>query len=143
MSEQDNIKAASAFFEAWNSGNLSKVTAYEASDFMAEGPGAGGPMNSQQNLTYSQNFLTAFPGSKFEIVQTIIQGDMVVLNWKIGGAQTGPLHSPSGSVVPPTGKMAHLVGSTTYQLKNGKISRSWTFWDMSALLGQLGLLPPM
>ncbi len=26
MSEQENIKAASIFFEAWNAGDLSKIT---------------------------------------------------------------------------------------------------------------------
>jgi hypothetical protein len=36
-----------------------------------------------------------------------------------------------------------LVGSTTSQVKNGKVTRSWAFWDLSSLLGQMGLLPPM
>jgi hypothetical protein len=35
------------------------------------------------------------------------------------------------------------VGSTTTQVKNGKITHAWTFWGMTSLLGQLGLLPPM
>lgn len=144
MSEQENIKAASIFFEAWNAGDLGKIKPYEADDFKAEGPGATGPMNAEQNLLYIKNFFTAFPGSKFEILQTIVQGDHVVINWKVsGGKNSGPLKTPSGNTIPPTGKSATLVGSTTSQIKNGKITRSWTFWDMASLLGQLGLLPPM
>lgn len=144
MSEQDNIKAAHAFFDAWNSGDLSKADPYEAADFVAEGPGAPGPMSTEQNRMYTQNFLTAFPGSKFEVLLTIAHGDYVVTHWKAsGGAHTGPLRTPSGGTIPPTGKTATVVGSTTSQLKNGKITHSWTFWDMASLLGQLGLLPPM
>ena len=144
MSEQENIKAAHAFFDAWNAGDLSKGDVHNAPDFMAEGPGAPGPMNTEQNRMYSQNFLTAFPGSKFEIVLTVAQGDYVVLNWKVGGgAHTGPLRAPSGAIIPPTGKSVTLVGSTTSQVKNGKVTHSWAFWDMTSLLGQLGLLPPM
>ena len=144
MSEQDNIKAAHAFFDAWNAGDLSKADPYEADDFMAEGPGAAGPMNSEQNRMYVQNFLTAFPGSKFEVLLTITQGDYVVDHWKAsGGLHSGPLHTPSGGVIPPTGKTATVVGSTTSLVKNSKVTRSWTFWDMASLLGQLGLLPPM
>ncbi len=144
MSEQENIKAAHAFFEAWNAGDLSKSAAYEAGDFMAEGPGAASPMNAEQNRMYLQNFLTAFPGSKFDILLTIAQGDYVVVHWKVGGGgHTGPLHTPSGGTIPPTGKTATVVGSTTSQVKNGKITHSWAFWDMASLLGQLGLLPPM
>ena len=46
---------------------------------------------------YTQNFLTAFPGSKFEIVLTVAQGDYVVLHWKVGGGvHSGPLRTPSG-----------------------------------------------
>jgi steroid delta-isomerase-like uncharacterized protein len=144
MSEQENIKAAHAFFDAWNAGDLSQGDEYNAADFMAEGPGAATPMNTEQNRMYSQNFLTAFPGSKFEILLTIAQGDYVVTNWKAsGGTHSGPLRTPSGGTVPPTGKSAVVMGSTTTQLKNGKITHSWTFWDMASLLGQLGLLPPM
>lgn len=144
MSEQENIKAAHAFFEAWNAGDLRKAEVYNANDFMAEGPGAAGPMNNEQNRMYLENFFTAFPRSKFEILLTITQGDYVVTNWKVGGgAHTGPLRTPSGGTIPPTGKTATLVGSTTAQVKNGKITHTWTFWDMTSLLSQLGLLPPM
>jgi steroid delta-isomerase-like uncharacterized protein len=144
MSEQDNIKAAQAFFDAWNAGDLSKADPYEAEGFIAEAPGAAGPMNKEQNRTYLQNFLTAFPGSKFEILLTIAQGDYVVMHWKVGGGKhSGPLHTPSGGVIQPTGKTATVVGSTTSQTKNGKIVHSWAFWDMTSLLNQLGLLPSM
>jgi steroid delta-isomerase-like uncharacterized protein len=144
MSEKENIKAARAFFDAWNDGDLSKADGYEADDFMAEGPGAPGPMNAEQNRMYSQNFLTAFPGSKFEILRTIAADDYVVTHWKVsGGSHSGPLQTPSGGSIPPTGKSAVVMGSTTSQFRDGKIVRSWTFWDMASLLGQLGLLPPM
>jgi predicted ester cyclase len=144
MSEQENIKAATAFFDAWNAGDLSLAESTEGEDYLAEGPGAAGPMNKPQNRIYLQNFLTAFPGSKFEVLLTIAHGDYVVIHWKIsGGAHTGPLQALSGAVIPPTGKTATIVGSTTAQVKNGKVTYSWAFWDMTSLLGQLGLLPPM
>jgi predicted ester cyclase len=143
MSEQENIKAAHAFFDAWNAGDLSKGDPYEADGFMAEGPGAAGAMTKEQNRMYLENFLTAFPGSKFEVWLTVAQGDYAVLHWKVKGTHTGPLHSPSGAAIPPTGKSVVLTGSTTSEVKNGKVVRSWAFWDLSSLLGQLGLLPPM
>jgi len=143
MSEQENIKAAHALYEAWNAGDLSKADAYEADDFMAEGPGAPGPMNREQNRMYTQNFLTAFPGSKFEVLLTIPHDDYVVVHWKASGAHAGPLTTPSGGAIPPTGKSVTVMGSTTSQIRNGKITHSWTFWDMTSMLGQLGLLPPM
>jgi steroid delta-isomerase-like uncharacterized protein len=144
MSEQENIKAAHAFFDAWNAGDLSKSDPYQADDIIVEQPGAAGPMNREQSRMYLQNFLTAFPGSKFEVLLTITQGDYVVDHWKVsGGVHSNPLQTPSGGSIPPTGKTATVVGSTTALVKNGKVTHSWAFWDMTSLLGQLGLLPPM
>lgn len=144
MSDQENLKAARSFFDAWNAGDFTQAEAYNAPDFMAEAPGAPGPLNQEQNRMYLQNFATAFPGVKFEILLSISQGDYVVLHWKAsGGTHSGPLMSPSGASIPPTGKSATVMGSSTAQVKNGKVSHSWTFWDMASLLGQLGLLPPM
>ena len=144
MSEKENIAAAQAIFHAWNDGDLSKADSYSADEFQAEGSGAGSPMTAEQNRVYLQNFMTAFPGSKFEILRTIACDDYVVTHWKVsGGSHTGPLMTPSGTAIPPTGKSAVVMGSTTSQLKHGKIIRSWTFWDMASLLVQLGLLPVM
>jgi steroid delta-isomerase-like uncharacterized protein len=143
MSEQENLKIAGSFFDAWNAGDLSKAFQYESDDFMVEAPGSPAPLTGNQYRDYNQNFLTAFPGSKFVILFTVSQGDYVVTHWKISGKHTGPLMSPSGMAIPPTGKSATITGSTTTQIKNGKSVRAWTFWDMTSLLGQLGLLPPM
>ena len=143
MSEQDNMKAAHSFFDAWNAGDLSKGDAYEADGLISEAPGAPAPMNRQQNRMYLMNFMTAFPGSKFEVLLTITQGEYVVMNWKVSGSNTGPLQTPSGGSIPPTGKKATLMGSTTSQVKNGKVTHTWAFWDLASLLGQMGLLPPM
>jgi predicted ester cyclase len=143
MSEQENIKIASSFFDAWNAGDLNKSLQYQSADFSVEAPGSPVSLNAMQNLAYNQNFLTAFPGSKFQTLFTVSQGDYVVIHWKITGAHTGPLMSPSGKAIPPTGKSVTISGSTTSQIKDGKNVRAWTFWDMTSLLGQLGLLPPM
>jgi steroid delta-isomerase-like uncharacterized protein len=143
MSEQDNMKAAHSFFDAWNAGDLSKTAAYEADDFISENAGMPAPMNAEQNRKFNQVFLTAFPGSKFEVMLDIPGGEYFVTHWKVSGLHNGPLQTPSGGSIPPTGKAVTIVGSTTYQLQNGKIKHSWAFWDMSSLLMQIGLLPPM
>lgn len=141
--QQENIQVAHAFFEAWNAGDLSKMDPVEADDLQAEAPGGPGPMNKTQNRMYSQGFLDAFPGSRFEVIRTIGQGDYVVTQWEATGTHSGPLGTPSGGTIPPTGKGVSVSGSTVSEVKNGKIKRSWTYWDMSGLLIQLGLMPAM
>ena len=66
-----------------------------------------------------------------------------ILNWVASGTHTGPLRTPTGASIPPTGKKAVVPGSSTYQFKNGKAVHTWVHWDMVTLLDQLGLMPGM
>ena len=59
------------------------------------------------------------------------------------GTHTGGLRTPTGQVIPPTGKKGLVPSSTTYQFKGGKVAQSWVHWDMVTLLAQLGLMPGM
>jgi steroid delta-isomerase-like uncharacterized protein len=143
MSEQENTKIAMAFYDHFNAHDLDAIGQLQADDFKSEAAGGAGPMNKEQDRMYLQNFLTAFPDLHFEVTLTVAQGDHVVVNWVGSGTHNGPLGTSSGSAIEPTGKKATVPGSSTYQIKDGKIARSATYWDMAGLLGQLGLLPPM
>ena len=143
MPEQDNIKIARANFDAINAQDLDKWSALQTADVMTEGTGAPAPMNREQNRMFIQGFLTAFPDLHFEVTRAIAQGNDVVLHWTATGTHNGPLPTPTGGSIPATAKKAAVAGSSTFELKDGKITRGWIFWDMTSLLGQLGVLPPM
>ncbi len=144
MSEQENIKIAQSFFHSFNAHDLDAIDQSRANDFKDEyAVGAVGPMNKEQTRMYEANFMTAFPDIHFEVTLSVAQGDYVVMHWIATGTHTGPLGTPSGGTIEPTGKQATVPGSTTTEIKNARQTRSWTFWDMAGLLGQLGLLPPM
>lgn len=143
MSEQENVKVATAFFDYFNGHDLDAIGQLQADDFKSEAAGGTGSMNKEQDRMYLQNFLTAFPDLHFETTLAVAQGDHVVINWVVSGTHDGPLGTPSGGAIEPTGKKITVPGSSTYQIKDGKIARSATYWDMAGLLGQLGLLPPM
>ena len=143
VSEQDNIRIAEKLFEALNAHDLSRGSEYEAADYKFEGPGTNGAQNRDQARAYTRGFLNAFPDLHFELKQKAAQGDYVVINWVASGTHTGPLLTPTGATIPPTGKKGIVPGSTTYQIKNGKAVAGWTYWDMVTLLAQLGLMPGM
>jgi steroid delta-isomerase-like uncharacterized protein len=143
VSDQGNLRAAHAFFDAWNAGDLSQLDPYQADDMVSERPGAPGPMNKQQTRMYDQSFLTAFPGSQFEVWLTVADGNYVVDHWTATGTHTGPLQSPSGAAIPPTGKSIVLKGTLTSEIEDGKVIRNWGFFDMAALLIQIGVVPAM
>ncbi len=143
MSVQENLKMAKKFFKAMNAHDFSLADGIYAPNYKAKAPGRAEAMTADESRAYNQIFLDAFPDLNFEIADTISEGEFVVINWIGRGTHTGGLRSPSGKMIPATNKKAAVHGSTTYQFKNGKAVRSWVFWDMATLLGQLGLMPDM
>jgi steroid delta-isomerase-like uncharacterized protein len=143
MSEQENIQVIQASFEAFNAHDLEQLSQRWAADFLAEQTGEPEPFNGQQHRMFLQGYLTAFPDAYIEVTLLIAQGNYVVVHWTGTGMQTGPLRTPTGSVIPATGKQVVLKVSETYELKGGKITHLWGFFDRVSLLGQLGVMPPM
>jgi len=146
MSEFDNIHIAEKLFDALNAHNLNLGDSYQTDDYKFEGPGTGhngDALNRDQAKAYTQGFITGFPDLHFELTQKVAQGEYVVINWVGSGTHTGPLPTPTGGTLPATGKKAAVFGSTTYQFKNGKAVKGWTYWDMVSLLSQLGMMPGM
>lgn len=143
MSEQENAHTAQKYFEAINDQDLNRHSDLISPDFHSEQPGVPAPMKQEQDTAYIQSFIDAFPDLHFDFRQTVAQGDFAVVNWIASGTHTGGLRTPTGDMLPPTGKHATVPGSTTYQFKNGKIVHAWNHWDMVTLLAQLGLMPGM
>ncbi len=143
MSEQEHINVVQASYDAFNAHDLEKLSQLWAADFLAEQTGEPVPFNEEQHRMYLQSYLTAFPDAHIEVTLMIAQGDYVFVHWTGTGTHTGPLHTPTGSSIPATGKKVVLKVSETCELKGGKISRLWGFFDRVSLLSQLGLMPPM
>jgi predicted ester cyclase len=144
MSVQENLESSRAFFKHFNAHDLPAINALHAEGYVSEYmPGAPGPLNEEQNGMLLQGFWTAFPDLSTDVTLEIVQGDYVVSHWVMVGTHTRPLHTPSGGAIQPTGAKIRLTGSTTMEMVDGKHKRAWAFYDQAALLGPLGLLPPM
>jgi steroid delta-isomerase-like uncharacterized protein len=143
MSEQENRTVVQACFDAFNAHDLEQLSQWWAADFLAEQTGEPVPFNAEQHRMFLQSYLTAFPDAHIEVTLLIARGDYVVAHWTGIGTQTGPLHTPTGSAIPATGKPVVLKASETYELKGGKLAHLWGFFDRVSLLGQLGVMPPM
>lgn len=138
---EDNRKVAESFFVALNAHDLDALDRLRAADFQSDA--TPGRMDIELNRRYIENLISGFPDLRFKINLTVAQGDYVVVDWAAEGTHQGVFHTPSGASIAPTGGAAKMVGSHTFELKNGKITRSWFFTDMASLLAQLGLIPPI
>ena len=140
MSDQNNVRVAEKAVTDLNQHDVSVGVDLYADTYQFEAPGAQGSLNLEQSQAYVQGFFDAFPDLHFEVTNRIADGEYVVINWMGTGTHTAPMRSPSGNMIPATGKKCLVPGSTTYNIKNGKIQKSQWYWDMATLLAQLGLL---
>jgi steroid delta-isomerase-like uncharacterized protein len=139
--EHDNLRTVRDSYDALNAHDMDRFDSLNTDDFRGEAPGTTHPLTKRDNRQYIQNFINAFPDLHFELTRVLAQGDLVTTDWTGTGTNNGPLQAPDGNTVPPGHKKVTVYGSNTYQLKNGKITRTWTYYDMSILMQQMGLMP--
>ena len=140
MSREENIKTAMALIDSFNAHDLSQWYETLADDYTASYPGARG-LSKKQAREYNQPFISGFPDIHFDVHQTLVDGDHVVIRWTASGTHTEPLTPRSAETIPPTGKTVSVPVAVITEVKNGQIVSEWTGWDQVELMTQLGLMP--
>ena len=97
--------------------------------------GATGPSAYRRQV---ERFLTGLPDLKFDVHETISEGDKLVVYWTITGTHRGEFLG-----VPATHKQVSFSGITINQIRNGKIIESTVIWDGLGLLEQFGVELPV
>jgi steroid delta-isomerase-like uncharacterized protein len=85
---------------------------------------------------FGQLFFSGFPDATFEMTSGFVAGTWAGGEWLMRGTHTGDLPG-----LPATEKSMAVRGSSMLELADGRIRRCTDYWDMAALLRQLGLLP--
>lgn len=81
---------------------------------------------------------TAFPDdARITHEETLVEGDKVVIRWKMSGTQKGDMFG-----IPPTGKQMTVTGIDIFRIAGGKIVEFWQNWDQLGMMQQLGVVPP-
>jgi len=94
-----------------------------------------GPESYQRQV---ERFLTGLPDLRFDVEETISEGEKLVVSWTITGTHRGEFLG-----VPPTNRRVVFSGITINQIRNGKIIESTVIWDGLGLLEQFGIEMPV
>jgi steroid delta-isomerase-like uncharacterized protein len=137
MAEQDNVRIVREGWDAWNAHdpegalkNLDEKHVWETDTLPAPVVGRDGYRQAMQM------YITAFPDLHFRIDQLHASGDHVVTQYTATGTHNGDLMG-----IPPTRRQAEIHGCTVAEIRNGKVVRSYVYWDSGHLLRQLGVMP--
>jgi predicted ester cyclase len=100
-----------------------------------------GTFRGQEVFMLWDSFITAFPDVTHTIVSSV-EGDGVVAAEAVwSGTHNGPLMTPDGSEVPPTGRTFSLPYAHFAWIE-GDLFRAWhVYFNPGSLMEQLGLVP--
>ncbi len=128
---------ADYFAEVWNGRRFDLVTRYVSERIVCHGV----RMRRVQNVTPYQieiiNLLATFPDGKIEVRDIVVAesadlGLRVAVIWVLRGTYSGvPTYGPV------TDTPVHVLGSSHFELHEGRILREWRIYDEVAILAQI------
>ncbi len=126
--------------EVWNKGNFDLVEQLVAPDCVTHDPSApGGELKGPEGIKQLVSmYRNAFPDTRLEIKDLIVEGDKVAARITASGTHKGSLMG-----IAPTGKHVSIAGNSITQFRDGKQVESWASYDQLGMLQQLGVVPSM
>src|SRR4051812_45873564 len=97
---------AEQYFRAVESGDVNRALATLAPDAEFIAPAGRLPPEGVRGML--AGFAEAFPGNRFEVKNALESGDQVALEGDWVGSHRGPMSTPDGRTVPPTGKSVRI-----------------------------------
>jgi steroid delta-isomerase-like uncharacterized protein len=129
--------------DAWNSGDPAAVAACTHEDVVWIDPALAEPAIGREGVAdFVRQSVVAFPDMTFsEPGEPAIADDSsaAYVPWLMTGTNTGPIDPPGFAA---TGKRIDVKGFDVWQFRDGLIWRYEAIYDFSAMVRQLGLLPP-
>lgn len=127
--------------EAFNRDDPAAFAELYAEDAMVHDPQYPQPLSGraaiEQDLTELRR---ALPDARFTLLHVLQDGPTVAVEYGLSGTHLGPLALPDGEVA-PTGRTIDLPGAVFSRIDgDGFVVEERRYWDVAALLAQVGLV---
>ncbi len=127
------------FNEALLRGDLDAVSGFYAEDAVAVTPDQG-EITGRDNVTeYVRPFVEAFSDLCYEALFAHESGNCAIDEGYFVGTHTGPLASPTGEAIAPTGRTVRIRECDAVTVDDGRITSHRFYFDVADFLRQLGL----
>jgi steroid delta-isomerase-like uncharacterized protein len=144
MGAQEHVALARSLLELYNSRQsdpvwLEKSGAAFAADCEVIDVPSGTTLHGPEGYKrLVQLYAETFPDSRVELTNAFATEDQIVLEFTSRRTTIGPLYLPL-EALPAVGRLFELRLCEVMQIRNGKIVRFRTYYDMLTLLEQFGL----
>ena len=135
--EEQNKALIHQFADRITAKDLEGALAFLSPNYVEHSALPGMPAGAGAVRAFFSTLFAGFPDAHATILDTIAEGDKVVLRASTEGTHTGPFMG-----IPPTGKRASWSFIDISRIADGKIVEHWNETDQMGLMQQLGLVPP-
>jgi predicted ester cyclase len=135
--EEQNKALVRQFIDRIIAKDLAGALAHFGPNFIEHGALPGMPSGVEATRAFFSMLFAGFPDVQTTILDTIAEGDKVVVRARTEGTHTGPFMG-----IAPTGKHARWSFIDIHRIADGKFAEHWVETDQMSLMQQLGLVPP-
>ena len=127
--------------DAYNAHDLDSFISYYADECDVTVPGFPPFRGKAAVRECWRLFMESFPDDHLTVINQVVEGASMVGEWTAEATNTGALYLPSGQVLPPTGRRFINRGIDISTVEADRVKSHRLYWDTTAVLAQLGLLP--
>ncbi len=139
MADLTNI--AREVVEAFNASDWERTKALMTPDYLYNEVGTGRRIQGPEEVVAAlKGWKEAMPDVTGTVTNVLVSGNTVTLQVTWEGTQTGPLEGPMGTI-PASGKRQVTPSAWIFTFEGKKIKESHHYFDMLALLTQIGAIP--
>ena len=128
------VKAATAFYQFWNTGDEAVLKAAIAPNFTDHTLPEGRPQGPTGPAFASEHFRVAVPDLHVEVRKMIVAGDYVTVHMQFTGHFTGSFGQVKGQ-----GQSIDFIATDLIKITHGRVSDNWHLEDNLTLLSKMGV----
>jgi len=132
-----NKAVVRSFVDAWNSRDFGRFQALMGERAVLRIGGGVVPCDPAGTRAIAEEWTTAFPDWRFDLLALIAEGDRVVAHMPYRGTHRGPILG-----VAPTNHSCSVDEIVIFRVSEGKIAEAWEVYDEAGMWRQLGVRPP-
>jgi len=138
----DVIALAKESIDAYNRGDWGRIRQLFASDGVYQEIATGRTARGVDEFNaLNQGWKSALPDSKGTVTSALASGDTAVIEVTWEGTHTGPLQTPTGETIQPTGRSVKVPGVQIIKTSGDQIKETRHYFDAMSLMVQLGVIP--
>lgn len=134
------IDVARDSLDAFNAGDFEKLRALHTADYVEDEFATGRRFDSlDEAMEAARGWRRSFPDAKGTVVGAYGDDRTAVLEIRWEGTNEGPMPTPDGGELPPSGRQVSVRACQVFEIRDGLIGSSRHYFDLLTLLEQIGV----